>query len=99
MAPEAALPFTYGGLAAALGLGPPGAIARVTQALEWTMAEDAAAGRPFLAALAVSRARRGLPAPGFFAAAVRLGRFPPDPADHADLFHAEAARARATRHL
>ena len=40
------------------------------------MRDDAAAGRPFLAALVVSqsRERRGLPAAGFFDEAKRLGR-------------------------
>ncbi len=37
--------------------------------------EDAAADRPFIAALAISKARGGLPAPGFFDCARRLGRF------------------------
>jgi hypothetical protein len=39
------------------------------------MAEDAAAGRPLLAALVISRTRDGLPAPGFFARARALGRY------------------------
>ena len=39
------------------------------------MAEDAAAGRPFIAAMVISKARAGLPALGFFACAERLGRF------------------------
>ena len=48
-------------------------------ALERLMEEDAAADRPFIAALAISRARGGLPAPGFFDCARRLGRFAGDP--------------------
>ena len=50
------------------------------------MEEDAAADRPFIAALAISKARDGLPAPGFFDCAGRLGRF----ADRQDArtFHA-----------
>lgn len=39
------------------------------------MAEDAAAGCPFIAAMVISKARGGLPAPGFFDCAARLGRF------------------------
>ena len=39
------------------------------------MEEDAAADCPFIAALAISKARGGLPAPGFFDCARRLGRF------------------------
>jgi hypothetical protein len=36
----------------------------VTEALERLMEEDAAADRPFIAALAISKARGGLPGPG-----------------------------------
>ncbi len=71
---------TYGALAAALGLGGPGRIARLTAALEETMAQDAAARRPFRAALVAGRLSGGLPAAGFFAAAARLGRPAADPA-------------------
>lgn len=42
------------------------------------MAEDAATDRPFIAAIAISKARGGLPAPGFFDCARRLGRFAGD---------------------
>jgi hypothetical protein len=42
------------------------------------MEEDAEAGRPFIAALAVSKARGGSPAEGFFDCARRLGRFTGD---------------------
>jgi hypothetical protein len=37
------------------------------------MREDTAAGEPMIAALVVSRWRGGLPAPGFFELATRLG--------------------------
>jgi hypothetical protein len=40
------------------------------------MREDAAAGRPFIAARAVSRARTGLPGKGFFDLARALARGP-----------------------
>ena len=40
--------------------------------------EGVAADRPFIAALAISKARGGLPAPGFFDCARRLGRFAGD---------------------
>ena len=43
------------------------------------MEEDAAADRPFIAALVISKARGGLPAAGFFDCARRLGRFAGDP--------------------
>lgn len=64
----------YGALARDLRLENPGSIARLTVALEALMAEDAAAGKPFRAALC--HAKTGtLPALGFFEAAARLGRF------------------------
>jgi len=66
--------LTYQALARALGLKPPHTIHRVIQALELTMREDAAIGRPFIAARVISRTRGGLPAPGFFDLATRLGR-------------------------
>jgi hypothetical protein len=67
--------ITYQELAKALQILPPHSIHRVTEALERLMEEDAAADRPFIAALAISKARGGLPAPGFFDYARRLGRF------------------------
>jgi hypothetical protein len=66
--------LTYQALARALGLQPPHTIHRVIQALESTMREDAVASRPFIAARVISRTRGGLPAPGFFDLATRLGR-------------------------
>ncbi len=90
-APER-LPLAYGALAEALGVAPPHAIGRVARALEATMREDAAAGRPFIAALVVGRARGGIPAPGFFELAAALGSQPASgesPRDfHARLFAA-----------
>jgi hypothetical protein len=71
--------ITYNEAARSIGLSPPHVIQSVTQILEALMEEDAAAGHPFIAALVVSRARDGLPAPGFFQAAARLGRFQGDP--------------------
>ena len=58
--------ITYQELANALQILPPHSIHRVTEALERLMEEDAAADRPFIAALAISKARGGLPGPGFF---------------------------------
>ena len=72
--PAAESPLTYQQLAAKLALQPPNTIHRVALALEQTMREDANADRPFIAALVISRARNGLPAPGFFDLAARLGR-------------------------
>jgi hypothetical protein len=75
----AGLTITYGGLAKLLGLSPPNTIHQITVALERLMEEDAEAGRPFIAALVLSKARGGLPAMGFFDCARRLGRFAGDP--------------------
>ena len=72
-------PVTYKALAEALELTPPNTIHRVAEALEWLMREDAANQHPFIAALVISRARGGLPAPGFFDIAKELGRFHGDP--------------------
>jgi hypothetical protein len=73
---------------------PPHSIHRVTEALERLMEEDAAADRPFIAALAISKARGGLPAPGFFECARRLGRFTGDPdGQDAWSFHADELNA------
>jgi hypothetical protein len=69
---------TYRDLAAQIGLTPPQTIHRVALALEALMEEDAAAGRPLLAALCVSRVRPRLPAPGFFQKAKALGIFSGD---------------------
>jgi hypothetical protein len=71
--PACTLPLSYQALAQALGLRPPHSIHRLILALEWSMREDAAAARPLLAALVISRTRGGLPAPGFFDLATRLG--------------------------
>ena len=90
--PDSALPITYGQLARALGLILPGAVRRVTAALETTMREDAAAGRPFLAALVVGRGRARLPGRGFFDLARELGRGPAEGEDDA-AFHAREMRS------
>ncbi|MDR5864949.1 hypothetical protein QC758_18490 [Halomonas campisalis] len=94
--PAAALPITYQQAAEALGLAPPRTIQRVALALETLMREDAAAGRPLIAALVVSR-RGDLPRQGFFDLAVELGRLPPDPAQHQAAYREELARAMAYR--
>ena len=87
-------PITYQELTKALHISPPHSIHRVTEALEHLMEEDAAADRPFIAALAISRARGGLPAPGFFDCARRLGRLAGDPAgQEARTFHAAELNA------
>jgi hypothetical protein len=70
----------YGELARQLAVPGPGSIARLTDALEALMEEDATHGRPFRAALCTSRLQGGQPALGFFEAAARLSRYqgPPD---------------------
>lgn len=88
--------WTYRDAAWALGLQPPNTIHRVILALEQTMREDATAGRPFIAARVISRARDGLPAPGFFVLAHALGRHDGDEAGAAArAFHAAELAALA----
>ena len=83
------LPITYLEAAKGLLLAPPNTIHQVTEALEQIMAEDAAAHRPFIAAMVISKWRGGLPAPGFFDCAARLGRFAGDATGpDARVFHA-----------
>jgi hypothetical protein len=72
---QTARPITYQALAKALDLSPPNTIHQLTMALERLIAEDAAAARPLIAALVISKARGGLPAPGFFECAKRVGVF------------------------
>lgn len=61
-------------------LAPPHTIHRLTRSLEQLMQQDAAANRPFIAALVISKRRNGWPAPGFFDCAAALGRFTGDAA-------------------
>ncbi|MFN3994482.1 MAG: hypothetical protein ACK4IU_16405 [Tabrizicola flagellatus] len=69
--------ITYGELAREFGLR----MAELTARLETLMEEDAAAGRPFRAALLRQRLSPDhLPAPGFFLKAAALGRPTDDPA-------------------
>ncbi len=86
---EQRLPVTYHEVAETLELTPPNTIHQVTEALEHIMTEDAATDCPFIAAIVISKARGGLPAPGFFDCAARLGRFDGDAAGaEARVFHA-----------
>ena len=86
--------ITYQELAKSLQILPPHSIHQVTEALECLMEEDAAAKCPLIAALAISRARGGLPASGFFDCARRLGRFAGDPdGEDAGTFHAAELKA------
>jgi len=63
--------ITYGGLAREMALPVP-AIQTLTAMLEGLMDEDAAAGRPFLAAVCAGRLGDGMPAMGFFEKAAEL---------------------------
>jgi hypothetical protein len=69
------VPVTYQALAQAMGLRPPNTIRQISEILEVLMAEDAAANRPFISALVISKGRSGLPAQGFFDCARKLGRY------------------------
>ena len=53
------IPISYQQLAKALQILPPHSIDRVTEALERLMEEDAAADRPFIATVVISKARGG----------------------------------------
>lgn len=88
------VPTTYQELAKILELTPPHTIHQLTVALEYLMAEDATNNAPFIAAIVISKARGGLPAPGFFDCARRLGRFAGDEAGlEAWAFHAQELNA------
>lgn len=67
--------MTYLQAADAIGIEPPQRIHQLARLVEILLKQDIDAGRTPLAALVVSRARRGLPAPGFFERARRLGIF------------------------
>jgi hypothetical protein len=90
---------TYQDLAWRVPMPAPHAIHRLTILLEDLVREDHAAGRPLLAALAVSRAQRGadgrgVPGRGFFQLLSELGRYHgPDQGPEAAARHAEELRA------
>jgi hypothetical protein len=69
--------LTYAQTAQALALQGPQTIHRLALMLEELIAEDAAAGRPLVASLVVSRAGP-LPKPGFFACAAKHGIYAGD---------------------
>ena len=66
---------TYSELAARVDFPGPHRIHRLTELLEFMVREDHAAGRPLLAALAVSRSQHGSPGRGFFQLLAELGRY------------------------
>lgn len=63
--------ITYGDLAREFDIPAP-SIATLTAILETLMEEDAAAGRPFLAAIMAGRLGDGMPSLGFFEKAAEL---------------------------
>lgn len=65
--------MTYLELAEHIGMAGPHRIHRLTGLLEQAMVHDVAMGRTPRAALVISRAREGMPAPGFFSKARTLG--------------------------
>ena len=65
--------ITYNALAATANMTGPHKIHRLTSWLEQLMAEDHHNDRPLRAAVVISKARSGLPAPGFFDKAKELG--------------------------
>lgn len=78
---------TYQDLARRTAFPGPHSIHRLTLLLEAMVREDHAAGRPLLAALAVSRAS-GIPGRGFFQLLAELGRYAgPDQGPEAAAHH------------
>ena len=72
--------MTYAEVARALALPPPYTIHQAAELIEALMRRQAAQGRVQLASLVVSKARGGLPAPGYFLLLAELGLYdgPPD---------------------
>ena len=66
---------TYRELAGLLPVAPPHRIHKLTGALEHLVREDHAAGRPLIAAIAVSRVGETMPGRGFFQLLSELGRY------------------------
>jgi len=70
--------LTYLQVADALDIPPPHRIHKTVRLIERLLKIDVDAGRVPVAALAVSKARGGLPGPGFFDRAERLGIYSGD---------------------
>ncbi|MEQ8333687.1 hypothetical protein [Nisaea sp.] len=80
--------ITYAELAEAAGMAGPHRIHRLTEALEDLVTCDHRNGAPLRAAVAISKARDGLPGPGFFQHCAGLGLyFGPDHGPQAETFH------------
>ena len=84
---------TYAELADTAGITGKHRINRLTGWLEDELSREVAAGGPMLTARVISRARGGLPAPGFFMKCAELGLYngPPDGAE-AFAFHLNCLR-------
>lgn len=76
---------TYAELADAAGITGKHRINRLTSWLEDELCREVAAGAPLLTARVISRARGGLPAPGFFMKCAELGLYD-GPVDGAKAF-------------
>jgi hypothetical protein len=86
--------ITYNDLAQRTAFPGPHAIHRLTGLLEEMIREDHAAGRPLLAALAVSRAQNGIPGRGFSQLLAELGRYDgPDQGPEAATHHVKELEA------
>ena len=84
---------TYAELADAAGITGKHRINRLTVWLEAELAREAAAGGPLLTARVISRARGGLPAPGFFMKCAELGLYDgPQDGPQAYAFHLNCLR-------
>ncbi|MEO9904385.1 hypothetical protein [Nisaea sp.] len=80
--------ITYAELAESTNIAGPYRIHRLTEALEDLTTRDHRSGGPIRAAIAISKARDGLPGPGFFEHCAALGLyFGPDHGPQAEIFH------------
>ncbi|MEQ8411635.1 MAG: hypothetical protein RIC51_11025 [Erythrobacter sp.] len=85
--------LTYADAARLLDIEPPHTIHRAALLIEAMMRRHAAANAPQLASLVVSKARGGLPAPGYFEMLRELGLFDGDArGPEAARFHAAELR-------
>ena len=89
--------LTYAELAGRLGLRPPHTIHRTALLLEDLIREQAETGEPQLASVVISRARGGLPAPGFFMLMRDLGLYDGADAGHDAHRFVETERARCRK--
>lgn len=91
--------MTYAEVAKALRIAPPHTIHKAALLIEDLMRHQAATGEPQLASFVVSKARAGLPAPGFFVLASELGLHDGAHEGCEARAFVEAERARCRRHF